>query len=65
MDDEARLLCALRKRDPDRLDLINRRVGRVELTRKIIKARVAAGLLDFPFLRGSHFLMRTLARALP
>src|SRR4029077_8334079 len=54
-NDEACLLLTFRKRDANGLDLINRRVGRIKLPRQIIKARVAAGLLDFPFLRRSHF----------
>jgi hypothetical protein len=29
------------------------------LTRQIIKARVAPRLLDFPFLRGGHFVIRS------
>ncbi|PYL31236.1 MAG: hypothetical protein DMF39_03630, partial [Verrucomicrobia bacterium] len=51
------LLRAFRKRGAYGFDLINRRVSRVKLTRQIIKARVATGLLDFPFLRGSHFVI--------
>jgi hypothetical protein len=60
VDDEASLLCTLRKCDPTRLNLVNRRVRRVQLTRKIIKARVAPGLPDFPFLRGRHSGFSTL-----
>ena len=59
-DDEACLLRVFRKRDPYRFDLINRRVRRVQLTRQIIKARVATGLLDFPLLGGSHRVMKIL-----
>jgi hypothetical protein len=61
-NDEACLFGAFRKRRAYRLDLINGRVSRIELPRQIIKARVATGLLDFPFLRGSHPFKTTLAR---
>jgi hypothetical protein len=63
-DDKARLLRAFRKSDADWFDLINRRVRRVQLTRQIIKARVATGLLDFPFLRGSHVVILSEAKNL-
>ncbi len=42
--------------------LINRGIRRVELSRQIIEASLATGLLDFPFLRGGHFDFLTLAR---
>ena len=40
--------------------LINRGIRRVELSRQIIEASLATGLLDFPFLRGGHFDFLTL-----
>jgi hypothetical protein len=46
--------------DPNRFDLINRRVRRVKLSRQVIKPSIATGLLDFPFLSGSHFDFITL-----
>jgi hypothetical protein len=49
------LLCVFRKRHPDRLDLINRSISRVQLSRQVIKANITTGLPDFPFLRGRHF----------
>jgi hypothetical protein len=63
-DDEACLPRASRKRNAHGFDLINRRVRRVQLTRQIIKARVATGLLDFPFLRGSHVVILSEAKNL-
>jgi len=54
------LLCAFRKRDADRLDLVNRSISRVELSRQIIKANITAGVPEFPFPRGSHFLAMNL-----
>src|SRR5258707_2671755 len=62
MNDCTRLLRGLRKRNADRLNLINRRVSRVELTRQIIKARLTTGLPDFPFLNGSHPWLTILIR---
>src|SRR5437763_12935630 len=56
MNDKTRLLCGFRKRCTDRMYLVNRCVSRVELTRQVVKARIATCLSDFPFLRGSHFL---------
>ncbi len=58
MNDKARLLCGFRKRRTDRVYLVNRCVSRVELTRQVVKARIATCLSDFPFLRGSHLLKR-------
>src|SRR5262245_4192931 len=54
MNDKARLLCGFRKRRTDWVYLVNRRVSRVELTRQVVKARIATCLSDFLFLRGSH-----------
>jgi hypothetical protein len=65
VNDCAGLLCVFRKRHADRLDLIDGGISRVKLTRQIIKARVTAGLPDFPLLRGSHPEMKTLPRVLP
>src|SRR5439155_3074923 len=56
MNDKTRLLCGFRKCRTDRVYLVNRCVSRVELTRQVVKARIATCLSDFPFLRGSHFL---------
>src|SRR5882724_8436978 len=47
----------------DRLDLINGGIGRVKLSRQIIKPSVAPGLLDFSLLRGSHFDCSNITRA--
>jgi len=47
------------------MNLIKRRVSRVELTRQIIKARLTTGLPDFPFLNGSHRVEITLYAAHP
>src|SRR6266496_1495873 len=63
-DYQARLLRAFRKCHTDRLDLINRRISGVKLTRQIIKTRVATGLPDFPFLRGSHLDCLNITRAM-
>ena len=63
-DDQACLLGTFRKRDANGLDLINRRVRRIQLSRQIIKARVATGLLNFPFLSGSHLVMLSEAKNL-
>ena len=53
-NDRARFPRATRERRADRLDLVNRSIGRVELPRQIIEAGVATSLLDFPLLGGSH-----------
>src|SRR5262249_30819178 len=55
-DDCARFLGAGRKRNAERLDLINRRVRRVKLAREIIEPHIAARSAD-SFLNGraDHF----------
>src|SRR5262245_20748551 len=58
MNDKARLLCGFRKGRTDRLYLVNRCISRVELTCQIIKAHIATGLLDLPFLCRSHVVVR-------
>ena len=55
-NDCARLLHVARKRYPERLDFINRSVGRIKLSREIVETRVASGLPYLLFLRGSHFV---------
>ena len=52
-DDGARFLAAGGKGNAERLDLVNRRVGRVKLTRQIIEMDVATGSAD-PFLGGGN-----------
>src|SRR5438552_2048253 len=55
-NDCARLLRVARKRDAERLDLINGGVSRIKLSREIVETRVASGLPYLLFLRGSHFV---------
>src|SRR5438552_563536 len=55
-NDCARLLRVARKRDAERLDLINGSVSRIKLSRQIVETRVASGLPYLFFLRGSHFV---------
>ena len=62
MNYRARFPRAFREGRPDRLDLIDRRVRRIKLSRQIIKVRVATGLPDFPFLRGSHLVILSEAK---
>src|SRR5262245_19724869 len=54
MNDEACLFCAFRKGRADGAYLVNRCVSRVELTRQVVKARIATGLPDFSFLCRGH-----------
>ena len=53
-NDRACLLRAARKRYAFRLDLINRRVGRVELAGEVVEMDFAAGAADGVFLAGGH-----------
>src|SRR5712692_5301297 len=55
------LLRAFWKGRANRLDLINRSIRRIKLSRQVIKPDVATGLLDFPLWGGSHSDFLTLA----